>query len=304
MQHASFSLGEFKALSGKDEPGTFEALVSVFGNVDYGGDRVQRGAFKRTLAEWAAKGRSIPVLWSHDSETVPIGVVGKASESNNGLRVKATLFVEDNPLARSVYAAMKGGALQEFSFGYGVKDSKDTVEGGQQVRILKDLDLFEVSPVFRGMNPATSLLAVKKAMDVTEEIKTLRLRLDELEAQVRTQLALQEQNDLQTQIADNQKRILELTKQDSKITDDVGQMVNGWIGEKIGTKLQPEATEEQPVATDEEPPDPAGETEDPVKPAQGEQEPNDNPQPNPPDGGEEAAARIRALQAEKPIHLE
>jgi HK97 family phage prohead protease len=236
----SYTISDFKALSSKDEPGTFEALVSVFGNVDAGGDRVQRGAFKRTLGEWEAKGRSVPVLWSHDAESVPIGVVAKAGESNDGLRVKARLFVEGHDRAREVYEAMKGGALQEFSFGYGVKEHKDIVENGQPVRILKDLDLFEVSPVFRGMNPATRLMGVK----------SLPARIEELEAE----------------IADRQRQISELKTAAEAVAE-------------------PEPAE-QPEKTEEK-------------------EPEDNPEPNPAEPvGEEAKARIRALQAARPQHLE
>jgi len=240
MEHKSFSLGEFKALTGDDEKGSFEAIVAVFGNVDYGGDRIARGAFKRSLGEWQAKGRSIPVLWSHDSETVPIGVISEAAESQEGLRVKARLFIDDNPQSRAVHAAMKAGALYEFSFGYSVPDggASQVTQSGQRIRVLKDLDIHEASPVFRGMNPRTRLVGVKGL----DEAK----RLDD------------ERIELQKRIADNQRRILELTASAAAPTGD-------------------ETAEEH----------------------------NDNPEPNPPnEAGEEAKARISALQAIRPMHLE
>lgn len=250
METKTCAITDFKALNNKDEPGTFEALVAVFGNVDYGGDRIQRGAFKNSLAEWQQKGRSIPVLWSHDSESVPIGVVTTAAESNDGLKVKARLFVEGHDRAREVYEAMKGGALHEFSFGYGVRDFKNVVENGQSVRVLKDLHLGEVSPVFRGMNPATQLMGVK----------SLPSRIDELEAQ---------RDDLNRQI-------LELKTAADAV-------------------VEPEAAADQPDA--------AAEAQPATEPAQ---EQDDNPEPNLTDitVSEEAAARIRALQASRPIHLE
>jgi HK97 family phage prohead protease len=197
MEHKSFSLGEFKALGGDAAPGTFEALVAVFGNVDFGGDRIERGAFTKSLGEWAAKGRNVPVLWSHDKETVPIGVVEQASETPEGLRVKARLFIDDNPLSRSVHAAMKGGALQEFSFGYGARDYKNTVEGGRKVRVLKELHLGEISPVFAGMNPATRLEGVKSrpAVDVESlDIDQLKALADLVNGELggRASLALKE----------------------------------------------------------------------------------------------------------------
>jgi phage head maturation protease len=69
---------------------------------------------------------------------------------------------------------MKGGALHEFSFGYGVREKKDIVENGQPVRVLKDVDLGEVSPVFRGMNPATRLMAVKSLPKTIEDLEAER----------------------------------------------------------------------------------------------------------------------------------
>jgi uncharacterized protein len=181
MEHKSFSLGEFKALGGADEPGTFEAVAAVFGNVDHGGDRIQPGAFKRSLAEWAQKGRSVPVLWSHDAESVPIGVIKEARETREGLHVKAHLLVEDHPQARAVYAAMKAGALHEFSFGYGARDYSHVTEGGRKVRVLKDLHLAEVSPVFRGMNPDTRLVGVKSVAETD-----LHAQREELERSARS----------------------------------------------------------------------------------------------------------------------
>jgi hypothetical protein len=190
MEHKSFSLGEFKALSDDSDPGTFEAVVAVFNNVDAGGDRIKPGAFKRTIGEWKAMGRSIPVLWSHNSEMPPIGVIDKATETVEGLRVKARLFVDDHPSAKAVYAAMKGGALHEFSFGYGVPQggSKSVTEGGRKIRDLYDIDLGEASPVFRGMNPATRLVGVKSLTDDLQQLQQDRADLERKIAEAETAL--------------------------------------------------------------------------------------------------------------------
>jgi HK97 family phage prohead protease len=159
-EHKSYPIDEFKAEAGTEQ-GTFEALVAVFGNLDHGGDRIEKGAFTRTLGEWQAKGRKVPVLWSHNADDPPIGLVNEAAESGEGLLVKARLLVEHNQTARSIHGAMKAGALNEFSFGYSLRDFDHVTENGQKLRVLKDIDLHEISPVFRGMNPATRLGAVK-----------------------------------------------------------------------------------------------------------------------------------------------
>lgn len=159
MEIKSFGLSEVKTIDG-GQPGAFEAVVAVFGNVDLGGDRMMKGAFSRTLAE---KGMP-PVVWSHEWQVPPIGTVTEASETDEGLHVKGRLFVgadEDHAVAKQVYAAMKAGALKEFSFGYATKGSNDVEEDGKSIREITDVDLFEVGPTLKGMNPATRLVGVK-----------------------------------------------------------------------------------------------------------------------------------------------
>lgn len=143
----------------EDEPGVFEAIVSVFGNVDRGGDRVLKGAFARTL-----KDRGLPpILWSHDFGRPPIGVALDAKEVDEGLWIKARLFLDDSARAREVNAGLKHGAISEFSFAYDVKEAAPVTEDGEDIYELKDLDLWEVSPVVVGMNPATRLVRPPKA---------------------------------------------------------------------------------------------------------------------------------------------
>jgi HK97 family phage prohead protease len=263
MERKSFSLGEFKALGNDSQSGTFEALAAVFDNVDAGGDRIERGAFSRSLAEWKAKGRSVPVLWSHDVESVPIGVIKDARETSEGLRVKAHLFVDDHPQARAVHAAMRAGALHEFSFGYKTRDYEHKYEGGRRVRVLKDVHLGEVSPVFSGMNPETRVLSVKSAVET--DLETQRDALD-------------------AEITATQLKILELSQQRDALNEAVASLA--------------ELPEETP------PPNEAKPTAEST--AEDEQEHEDKPEPNPTriELGEEALARIRALQVAKPEHLE
>lgn len=157
----SVTLTDMKLL--QDDPhGTFEAVVSVFGNVDLVGDVVIPGAFKRTLTENGLP----PIGWMHNSDVPPIGVAVDAKETSEGLWVKGRLFVDEDAghdLARQVYAGMKAGAIRQFSFGYEIKDAAWETVDGTEVRLLKDLDLIEVSPVWIGANPRTRLAAVKAA---------------------------------------------------------------------------------------------------------------------------------------------
>lgn len=161
----TFSLTSFKAVSDGEAPGTFEAVVAVFDNVDRAGEVITKGAFTKSLENGLP-----PVIFSHDWMSPPIGVTLSAKETDEGLLVKGRLFVdenEDSPLARQVYTALKakGGdgrpALREFSVGLNVKESSEEVRDEEKVVILSELDLIEWGPCLKGVNPSTRLVSVK-----------------------------------------------------------------------------------------------------------------------------------------------
>lgn len=158
MKFKTQALRHFKALD--DAKGEFEAIVAVFGNVDLAGDRIVKGAFADSLKAWEAKGRPIPVIFSHDWNTLSshIGEVLDATETDEGLKVRAQLDMED-PAAAKVWRLMKRGTLAEFSFAYDILEEK--LQNGAN-ELLK-LDIIEVGPTLKGMNPATQLLGVKSA---------------------------------------------------------------------------------------------------------------------------------------------
>jgi HK97 family phage prohead protease len=142
------------------DAGTFEALVSVFGNKDSYGEVVMPGAFTRTLDEWESKGDPIPVYWSHrlDDPLMAIGKVLEASETDEGLLVKAQLDL-DNPNGAQTYKLMKERLVTQFSFSFGVRDYQKSADG--EAIELTDLDLYEVGPTPVGANPDTELIGVK-----------------------------------------------------------------------------------------------------------------------------------------------
>lgn len=178
MQHEIKSFrAEIKARVEGDK-GIVDAIVSVFNNVDLGGDRVMPGAFSKTIAEWQSKGDPVPVIWSHewDQPESHIGFVDPADmkETEVGLQVKMRLDL-DRPRAEQVFHLLKNRRVTQFSFGYfarGFKDAQD--DKGNNVRELTDIELFEVGPTLLGMNPATQLLeAASFAMRASKEGRVL-----------------------------------------------------------------------------------------------------------------------------------
>ena len=138
------------------DSGSFEGYAAIFGNVDLGGDVIERGAFKEIV-----KGRNgmVKILNQHSNRD-PIGVA-EVQQDDKGLSFKGQLILEAAS-ARSAYALMKGGALDGMSIGY------DVLEGGAKIlesgiRQLKALKLWEISPVTFGMNPLAGIDSVKSA---------------------------------------------------------------------------------------------------------------------------------------------
>lgn len=165
--------------------GQVEALVSVFGNVDLGGDRVVKGAFAGSIARWKSDGRPVPVVFSHkwDDPWSHIGTVDSLEETEQGLKASYTLDVDDNPLAAHIHRLMKRGSLKEHSFAYTINKEKRASDGATE---LHDLDIIEVGPTLKGMNPDTELLEVKalnEAVQTRPAPKTVaHLTVDELKA--------------------------------------------------------------------------------------------------------------------------
>lgn len=159
------------------EDGTFEGYAAVFGNVDRGGEVIEKGAFKRTLDH---KGPAFPVLWQHDTAQ-PIGVGLEMREDERGLWVKAKLALS-TVRGREAYDLLKLGALKGLSIGYRVV--RDAVEQGK--RILKEVELYEYSIATIPMNPLAEISAVKAGRmlsaqtraSITSTIETLQALLD------------------------------------------------------------------------------------------------------------------------------
>ncbi len=126
-----------------------EGYASFFGEVDNGNDVVVKGAYAKSLAEIARKGRSVKMLWQHDPSQ-PIGVWDEVREDDKGLFVKGRILT-DVARGREAAALIEAGAMDGLSIGYRtVKATKN--DKGQ--RLLSELELWEVSLVTFPMLPS------------------------------------------------------------------------------------------------------------------------------------------------------
>ncbi len=171
------------------ETGIVEAYVSIMGirDLDSPPDVIQLGAFVKSIQERGPLGtRKIRVLrqhWpdevvglplalvEHPRDMLPPALLEQYPEATGGLFAR-TQFVMDTQLGRETYALYKAGAMDEWSIGFDplqfeyVKDDEDTT-----LRILKEIRLWEYSPVTWGMNPGTMTTGVKAGHDQDDDAK-------------------------------------------------------------------------------------------------------------------------------------
>lgn len=148
MKKTEFRFIEIKEIS---EDGTFEGILSPYGNVDEGGDVVERGAFVKTIKE---KGPTRPLLWQHRTDT-PIGEI-ELEDRKDGLWCRGKLLLELEA-AKTAYVLIKNRIVKGLSIGF--ESIKDSIEGG--VRHLKEIKLWEGSLVTFPMNELAQVTRVK-----------------------------------------------------------------------------------------------------------------------------------------------
>ena len=150
-----------------DTEGKVSAVFSVFNSLDSDGDIVLPGSIKSGF-----KSGSVPMVWAHKWD-MPIG---KGSIDSDG--DKATFngeFFMDTESGKEAYKIVKNMAdMQQWSFGYRVNDAErgKIGEGDEEkdARFLKDLTVFEVSPVLVGANQDTYTMAIKSNEELLKEI--------------------------------------------------------------------------------------------------------------------------------------
>lgn len=160
MEYKAFQV-EFKATGDKGE---YEGHFSVFGNIDDGLDVMHEGAFAKTIAE---RGKRVKVFYAHDWMKLIGPAPDVLKEDAIGLFAQGRLTLESF-WGKEVWALMKDNALNEGSIGYlPVKYDYEVPEGKtewERVRHLREVMLYEISPVPLGMNALSSVQALKAAL--------------------------------------------------------------------------------------------------------------------------------------------
>ena len=144
---------EFRAVTDDESEKIIEGHAAVFGEkTDICGcfyEVIDKGAFDETSL------RDVPLFFNHDAEQIPLA----RSRRNNGnstmtltvddvgLAIRAKLDVDNNPMAKTLWAAVKRGDVAGMSFAFRVSDEEwQDLESEMPTRRIKKFSrIYEVS---------------------------------------------------------------------------------------------------------------------------------------------------------------
>ncbi len=154
-----------------EESGLFKGYASTFGGKpDAHGDIVLPGAFTKTLAKGGRNGTGIAMLWQHRTDE-PIGTWPELVEDKRGLKVTGQL-IREIPTGDKAYHLLKQGAVKHLSMGYDT--IIDEMDMKKKIRYLKEVDLWEISPVVFPANLKAKVVTVKDIKELIQQAKTER----------------------------------------------------------------------------------------------------------------------------------
>ncbi len=157
MDYKSFDI----EIKGIDQEGKFSGYASTFGNVDLVGDIVQKGAFLNTIQKGASK---VFMFWQHDP-TIIVGEFTKLVEDAKGLFFEGQLFIKNIQQAAEAHFLMLKGLIKSVSIGYSIEEKAYDQNNN---RLLKQVDLMEISLVTFPANPKATIDSVKSVNEMTE----------------------------------------------------------------------------------------------------------------------------------------
>lgn len=188
-----------------DDKGTFSAIFATLNVKDKDGDITLPGAFKKDQ-------EVIISAYNHSSirgftpGTAPVGRGSIEEKGENAiLSGRFNLAIQ---AGRDAYEGIKFmGQLQEYSYGYEINEggSELGTKDGEQVRYLKDLYVYEASPVYRGAGEGTRTLEVK---GYTQEGQELLEALQDYAKRTKDRRSFRKENDRNLSKADQDRLVL------------------------------------------------------------------------------------------------
>jgi len=208
-----------------------DALIGIQGwastpDLDAYNDVVEPEAFRSSLTAYMEKGT---MLYMHDWWGIPVGKFFIARIEADGLWVEG--YIMDTSDGRDVAIALKHGTLNALSIGFRTKNF--TYDKDTDIRTIHDLELFEISIVHVGANPAALMSVMKdakegdKAQFVTKSLQSLTASLGGIDA-----------NHKESEMADDKKvpdfEAKEVLNKAEKLVGDVKTSLEEKLSEGVG----------------------------------------------------------------------
>lgn len=169
MQHKLINLEQCGVKFDENNPRKFSGYASVFGGIDSYGDTIQRGAYADTLKD---RERPVMMRWNHFGPV--IGRWKEMYEDEKGLYVEGEL-TPGHSVASDVAASMAHGAVNGLSIGFMLPEDGFEMRGN--TRVLKRIELREISVVEEPADNEARITGIKAAINEAESLKELEMLL-------------------------------------------------------------------------------------------------------------------------------
>lgn len=167
MERRAFRATEIRAVADVESGPVIEGYAAVFNSPsdDIGGfvETIAPGAFAR-----AVRGDDdVRALWNHDERYV-LGRTknGTLTLSEDSVGLKVRIIPPDTQWARDAIESIRRGDVDQMSFGFKCLEDAWVVNDGVPVREVREVRLFDVSPVTFPAYPQTTVSVRSRAMEV------------------------------------------------------------------------------------------------------------------------------------------
>ena len=141
--------------------GAISCYVNTKHNIDHAGDRPMDGCYSKSIATHAKNGTMPKMLWSHDPQSLPVGVWTSMTEDAKGLRMDGHIL--PTTMGKDIKILAEGKALDSFSIGYREIEAK--YNSSNNSNDLYELDIKEASWVNFACDENAMLESIKSHID-------------------------------------------------------------------------------------------------------------------------------------------
>jgi HK97 family phage prohead protease len=164
-EYKQFPLLDFKAANADDELGKFNGYASTWTKDSYG-DVIAPGAFAQSIVDKRGK---YPILFNHEQSSW-IGFTTAMAEDQKGLAISAGIALKSSAGA-DAYALLKAADAIDFRIGLSIGFIATDTERADEGRILKTIELYEISLTPFPANQRAFVDSVKNIRDFEKALR-------------------------------------------------------------------------------------------------------------------------------------